>query len=193
MNKTMRKLQIGLLTLGLQGLAISAAAQEAYGAGAVGRSSWAFDCGANGCDRSTTSWRLAGGYWFNRVVAVEGFYFDLGRARSTDFSLDGRLGATGFGAQTLVGWRFADADLAGKIGLADMRNEFRAAPTSSYASSRVHRTELIAGFMAAVRLSPGVAVRLDADIVTVALNGDALFYSRGSDVTTVWLGLMIRF
>lgn len=189
----MRKLIVGLLALCLQGLALGAAAQEAYVAGGVGRSSWAFDCGANGCERNTTAWRLAGGYRFNRVVTLEGFYFDLGRARSTHFLLDGRLGATGFGAQTLIGWRFADGDLAGKIGLADMRNEFRAAPTSLYASTRVHRTELIAGFMGAYRLRPNVAVRLDADIVTVALDGDAIFYSRGSDVRIVWLGLLFSF
>jgi hypothetical protein len=34
---------------------------------------------------------------------------------------------------------------------------------------------------------------MDVDILTVALDGDALFYSRGSDVGTVLLGLMHRF
>jgi hypothetical protein len=182
-----------MLALGLLALACGAAAQEAYVVGSAGRAHWDFDCGPTGCERNTTAWRVAAGYRFNRVVALEGFYFDLGRARSSDFLLDGRLGATGVGVQTLVGWRFEQADLAGKVGLADMRNDFRASPTSPYSSTRVHRTELIAGLMLAYRLTPSTGLRLDFDMMTVALNGDALFFSRGANVSTVLLGVMFRF
>jgi hypothetical protein len=31
------------------------------------------------------------------------------------------------------------------------------------------------------------------DIVTVALDGDFIYYARGSDVTTLMLGVMFRF
>jgi hypothetical protein len=189
----MRRLDIWLLALGLHGLAISAAAHEAYVVGSAGRANWAYDCGPNGCQRDTTAWRIAAGYRFNRVVALEGFYFDFGRARSSNFSVDGKLGATGAGVQSLIGWQFGAFDFAGKIGLASMTNDFRASPTSSYPSSRMRRTELVGGLMSAYHLTPALSVRLDVDILTVALNGDAVYYSRGSDVTTGLFGLIHRF
>jgi hypothetical protein len=176
-----------------QGLASVASAQVPYVVGSAGRSDWAYDCGPSGCQRNTAAWRVAAGYRFNRVVALEGFYFDLGRARSSDYSVNGRLGATAFGAQTLLGWQFGEAELAAKLGLAGMRNDFRSEAPNSAPSTSVHRTEFIAGVMATYRVTPSVGVRLDADYVTVALNGDALFYSRGSNVTTVLLGLTMRF
>jgi hypothetical protein len=181
------------LALIAQGLASAASAQEAYVAGSAGRSNWAYDCGPSGCQRNTGAWRVAAGYRFNRVVALEGFYSDLGRARSSDYSVNGRLGATAFGVETLLGWQFGDVELAAKLGLAGMRNDFRTESVNSSPSTSVHRTEFIAGVTGTYRVTPSVGVRLDADYVTVALNGDALFFSRGSNVTTVLLGFMVRF
>jgi hypothetical protein len=117
----------------------------------------------------------------------------LGRARSSDYSVNGRLGATGFGVETLLGWQFGEVELAAKLGLAGLRNNFHSDATPSAPSTNVHRTEFIAGLTGTYRVTPSVGVRLDADYVTVALNGDALFYSQGSNVTTVLLGLMVRF
>jgi hypothetical protein len=193
MENAMRTVTICLLGLMAQALASGASAQESYVLGSAGRSDWAYDCGPSGCERNTGSWRVAAGYRFNRVVAVEGFYFDLGRARSSDYSVNGRLGATGFGVETLLGWQFGDVELAAKLGLASMRNDFRTEAANSAPSTSVHRTEFIAGVTGTYRVTPGIGVRLDADYVTVALDGDALFYSRGSNVTTVLLGLMVRF
>jgi hypothetical protein len=107
--------------------------------------------------------------------------------------VDGALGATRAGVQSLIGWQFGAFDLAGKIGLSEMTNDFRASPRSSYSSISVHRTELVGGLMSAYHLTPNLSIRMDADILTVALNGDAVFYSGGSDVTTVLFGLMYRF
>jgi hypothetical protein len=189
----MRTGNVWLFVLAAQGLAFGVSAQEPYVVGAAGRSNWSYGCGPNGCQRSTTAWRVAAGYRFNSAVAWEAFHIDLGRARSSDFSADGDLSATGTGVQALLGWQFGDVDLAAKLGLARMTNEFHAAPSSSYASVRVQRNEFVGGLMGAYRVTPSVSVRLDLDIVTVALNGDALFYSRGLDVTAVLLGVMFRF
>jgi hypothetical protein len=189
----MHKIWIGLLALALQAMAAGAAAQEAYVTGGGGRSSWTLDCGPSGCDRGPAAWRLGAGYRFNRAVAVEGFYVDFGRARSSEFSLDGTLSAAGLGVQGLFGWPIGDVDLAGKIGLVSLRNEFRAAGNSSYASSSLRRSELIGGLVGAWRVTPTLSIRLDLDIVTVALDGDTIYYARGSDVTAVTLGLMVRF
>jgi hypothetical protein len=189
----MRTLTICWLALMAQGLVSAASAQERYVIGSAGRSDWAYDCGPSGCQRNTVAWRVAAGYRFNRAVALEGFYFDLGRARSSDYSVNGRLGATAFGVETLLGWQFGEVELAGKLGVASMRNDFRSQTANSDPSTSVHRTEFIAGVTGTYRVTPSVGVRLDADYVTVALNGDALFYSRGANVTTVLLGLVVRF
>jgi hypothetical protein len=170
-----------------------AVAQEAYVTGGAGVSTWNYDCGPNGCKRQASAWRAGGGYRFNRVVALEGFYFDFGRARSSDYSVDGSLGARAFGVQGLIGWQFGDFDLDGKIGIAKVRATFDAAPTSGYESSRASHNEVIGGLVLAYRVAPSVSIRLDVDIVTVALISDVLTYSRGSDVVTYVLGVMLKF
>jgi hypothetical protein len=189
----MRGITTGLIALALSGLMGSAAAQPAYAAGAAGRTNWSYECGPAGCARDATAWRVAAGYRFNGVLALEAFFFDLGRARSSDFSVDGTLGASGVGVQSLIGWHIGDFEFAAKLGLAEMSNDFRASPTSAYASTRVHRKELVAGWMGSYPLSPELSIRFDMDFLTVALDGDAIFYSRGSDLRSTTLGLSYRF
>lgn len=189
----LNRLKIVMLAWGLLALAPAAPAQSMYAAGSAGTSHWALDCGPGDCARSPGTWRVAAGYRLNSVIAFEAFYIDLGRARSSDFSVDGSLSSTGLGVQALVGWDFGPVEVAGKIGGARLRNRFEAAPTSAYASLRIGSNELIGGVTAAWHVTPALSIRFDADIVTVALNGDALYYSRGADVTTYMLGAMLRF
>jgi Outer membrane protein beta-barrel domain len=177
----------------LQAIAFSAFAQEPYLAASLGRSNWNMDCGPNGCERNTTSYRFAAGLRLNRVVAVEAFYVDLGRARSTDPSLDGELRGKAAGAEALVGWQFANVDLAGKIGFASVRADFRASPTSFDPSERQTHTELIGGAMLGYHLAPHLTLRLDLDLVTVALDSDRVFFSRGANLSTLLLGLQYQF
>ena len=183
-----------LLAICLNGAACGVAAQEAYIAGGLGSSNWSFSaCGATACDPTTGSWRVAAGYRFNRIVAVEGFYFNFGCARSSSVSLDGELCGTALGVQTLLGYQFGAVDFAGKIGLAAVQSDFRPSPTSFDVAAVSRNTELSAGLMGAYRFTPNLALRLDIDIVTVALNSDGIFYSKGADVTTIMLGVMVRF
>lgn len=189
----MIRVRIWLIAGCLQALAIGATAQEAYVAGGVGRSSWNFDCGPNGCNRTTPSWRVAAGYRFNGVVAVEGFHFDFRRARSSEPYLDGELAGTALGMQALLGGQVGAFELAGKIGLAEVRSDFRPAPTSLNPAKASRHTEVIGGAMVAYRLTPNISLRLDVDVVTVALDSYGIFYSRGADVTSVTLGMTYRF
>jgi Outer membrane protein beta-barrel domain len=177
----------------LFGLASGAGAQEAYLAAGGGLSDWKFGCGPNGCDRTSRSWRVAAGYRFNGFVAVEGFHFDFRSARSSQASLDGELGGKALGVQALLGGQLGALDLAGKIGLAEVRSNFRPASTSLDVAKTSRHTEVIGGAMAAYRLTPNISVRLDVDVVTVALDSYGIFYTRGADVTTVTLGMMYRF
>lgn len=190
----MKLLMLAPLTLCLLSPVADARADDGfYLAGSAGSAHWSLDCGSAGCSRDPGAWRVAAGWRPNAVVAFEAFHIDLGRARSSDFSTDGTLAARGLGVQTLVGWDFGTVALAGKIGVARLHIAFDAAPTSLYGSERLRRNEPIGGFTAAWHATPRLSFRFDADIVTVALNGDSLFYSRGGDVVTATLGAMLRF
>jgi hypothetical protein len=95
--------------------------------------------------------------------------------------------------QSLLGWQFGAIDLAGKIGPAEVRSDFHPAPTSFDVATVSHHAESIGGLMGAYRVTPNISLRLDVDIVTVALDSSGIFYARGADVTTFMLGLMYRF
>jgi hypothetical protein len=188
-----------LLAMCLNGMACGVAAQEAYVAGGIGSSDWSFDdCGTTGCDGSTSSWRVAVGYRFSRAFALEGFYFNYRCARASSFSLDGELCGTALGVQALLGYQFGAVDFAGKVGLAEVRSDFRASDTSFYSSSVSRSTVLSLGLMAAYRFTPNLALRLDVDTVPVGLN--TFWFQQllglkvdGAEVTTITLGVMVRF
>ncbi len=193
MRRAFRRLLDHCVLLGLTAASFGTQAQGIYVAAGAGASQWGMDCGSSGCDRSATALRLAAGYRFNRVIALEAFQLDLGRARSSSNMIDGELRSRGTGVETILGGQIGDVELAGKIGLASMRNDFRAAPSSFDPSERRTRTEVIFGAMLAYRFTPQLALRFDLDFVTVALNGDFIFYSRGADVSTLTMGLAYRF
>jgi hypothetical protein len=193
----MRKMAIWCLLPCLQALAFGAAAQEAYVVGSVGSASYDFaECagfGSDGCQSKATAWRVGAGYRFNRVVALEGFHFDFGRARSSVYSLEGTFGGTAQGVEVLVGWQGEALEVAGKIGLARVRSDYRAASGSLFESTSATHTEVMGGLMGAWQIAPNVALRLDLDLVTLALNSDAVYFSRGANLTTLLLGVVVRF
>jgi len=183
-----------LLAICLNGVVCGVAAQEAYLAGGLGSSNWNFDfCGTTGCDRSTSSWRVAAGYRFNRIVAVEGFYSDFGCARSSSVSLDGDLCGTALGVQALLGYQFGAVEFAGKVGLAGVRSDYHPSATNFNRSNASRNTELNIGLMGAYRFTPNLALRLDVDTVPVALWSDGFFFTSGANVHTITLGMMYGF
>jgi hypothetical protein len=170
-----------------------AQAQSFHVAGTVGRANWSdLDCDG-GCDRNTTALRLAGGAWFNRVVGAEAFVMDMGTARSSDTWLDGKLRGRAVGAVALLGWRGERVDVAGKLGLARVQSRFTAAPTSGWPSESKRSNEPVGGMMLAVRATPQLSLRLDVDVMTVALIGGVYLYGRGADVHTLSLGASYAF
>lgn len=82
-----RKAKAGLAVLSLASAMAfggSALAQDMgfYAGAALGKTSVDLDCtGASTCDDSDTSWRVFGGYQFNRNFALELGYINLGEAR----------------------------------------------------------------------------------------------------------------
>jgi OOP family OmpA-OmpF porin len=79
----------GLAILGLASAAafsVPAFAQDAgfYIGGALGQSNFDVDCaGTTSCDDSDTSWRIFGGYQFNKYFALEFGYADLGETTAS--------------------------------------------------------------------------------------------------------------
>ena len=65
---------------------LAQAKESAWYLGAsIGQSKFKNDCGASGvsCDMKDTAWKFLGGYQFNRCIAAEGAYTDLGSAKSS--------------------------------------------------------------------------------------------------------------
>src|SRR5256885_17262477 len=83
-----RKALIAITALSAAAFAAPAMAQmrapslsSAYIGGSLGQSKFKVDCG--GCDTKDTAFRLFGGYQFNRNIAAELGYTDLGKLGGT--------------------------------------------------------------------------------------------------------------
>src|SRR5882762_1616450 len=70
---------IAALGLAAAAIAMPAAAQDAYIGFAVGQSKFSLDDCANPCDDKGRAYKLFGGYQFNRFVAAEFGYTDMGK------------------------------------------------------------------------------------------------------------------
>lgn len=89
--------------------------------------------GAANCDDGSTGFKLLGGYKLNPNVAVEGGYFDFGKASSGGATLK----ANGFG----VGGAFhydvnSDFGVVGRLGVAAMKAD--ASASSSESSAQIY-------------------------------------------------------
>ena len=82
---------------------------SAYVGGSIGQSKVKVDCG--GCDTKDTAFRLFGGYQFNRNIAAELGYSDLGSG--------GTVEANAWDLSGVFSWPFANQLAAfGRLGLA---------------------------------------------------------------------------
>jgi OmpA-OmpF porin, OOP family len=85
---------------------------SAYIGGSLGQSKFKVDCG--GCDTKDTAFRLFGGYQFNRNIAAELGYTDLGKLGGS-----GGLEANAWDLSGVFSWPFANQFAAfGRLGLA---------------------------------------------------------------------------
>jgi OmpA-OmpF porin, OOP family len=86
---------------------------SAYVGGSLGQSKFKVDCG--GCDTKDTAFRLFGGYQFNRTIAVELGYTDLGKLGDSGASVE----ANAWDLSGVFSWPFANQFAAfGRLGLA---------------------------------------------------------------------------
>ena len=120
----MNKAKQGLAVVGLASammLAGPALAQDTgfYAGLSIGQSSADVDCtGATTCDDKDSAWKILGGYRFNRNLAVEFGYTDLGAVSASDGVDSVKIESTAFELVAVGSFPIAEKfSLLGKIGM----------------------------------------------------------------------------
>jgi OOP family OmpA-OmpF porin len=104
MKKTLLSLAAGLALL-----ASPAAFAQGYAGFGIGQSNIDIDCtGATSCDKSSTGYKLYGGFKFPNNLAAELVYFDWGKAKGSGSLLidtgEGTVEVPGTGEVKATGW-----------------------------------------------------------------------------------------
>lgn len=147
----------------------AALAQGYVGAG-IGPSRIDIDCtGAASCDKSDTGWKLYGGFRWPMGLAVEGNYFDWGKARAT--ATDPEIGTgslkvrgTGVGVGVAYFVPFTTAwNCVGRIGVARNKSKTTATLGSVSASQSFNSTEPYYGAGCGYSLANNLTLTAEAD------------------------------
>ena len=139
-----------------------------YVGGALGQSSFDVDCtGTTSCDDEDSSWKIFGGYQFNKNLALEFGYADLGEATASvsvpPFTINGTLEATVWELVAVGSLPLADRfSIFGKIGLYRADTDISASvPGLGSASESDSNTDLTFGIGARYDFARNLGVRLE--------------------------------
>jgi OOP family OmpA-OmpF porin len=169
----MSKARTGLAILGLASAMAfvgPAFAQDTgfYLGGALGQTSVDLDCtGTTSCDDEDSSWRIFGGYQFNKHLALEFGYADLGESTASvsvpPFIATGTLEATVWDLVAVGSLPIADRfSIFGKIGLYRADTDFSVTvPGLGSASESDSNTDLTYGVGARYDFTRNLGVRLE--------------------------------
>jgi len=180
----MSKAKKSLAILGLAS-AMAFAGPAFYAGLSFGQSSVDVDCsGVPGCDDSDSAWKILGGYRFNRNLAVELGYTDLGEA-----SIDGgALGtfsaeATAFEVVAVGSWPVTNEfSVYGKVGV--FRWDVDATGTGSLAA--------FSGSDSGTDITFGAGVQYDFT-KQFGVRGEWQRYSADDDIDVISIGVVFRF
>lgn len=170
----MRKSNLSLAA-GLILVAASSAQAQGYVGGNVGWAKISVDCGGlDNCDRSSTGYKAYGGYRFGEGFAVEGVYFDWGKATASgqdDYStFNADLKASGWGLGVAYFLPFA-TDFSGVARLGAVRNQGKLRATDTYSSMSDSNTtnswQVYGGIGVAYNVMPNLAITAEADFSRV--------------------------
>ena len=169
----MNKARTGLAILGMASTLVftgPAIAQDTgfYVGGALGQSSFDVDCtGTTSCDDKDSSWKIFGGYQFNKNLALEFGYADLGEATASvsvpPFTVNGSLESTVWELVAIGSLPIADRfSIFGKIGLYRADTDINASvPGLGSASESDSNTDLTFGVGARYDFTRNLGVRFD--------------------------------
>jgi OOP family OmpA-OmpF porin len=160
----MRKLK--MVFIAAVALAASAAAQaQFYVGGNVGLGRVDVDCSdIPDCDKTAVGFKAYGGYRFDNGWAVEGGYFDWGKATASDSGLSLDVKSTGFGVG-LAYFLPLTEQWTGVFRFGGMQNRGRLDATDGTVSVGESKNEIFAygGLGLAYRLTPQLAITAEAD------------------------------
>ena len=169
----------------------AALAEGSYVGGAIGRSHTNLDCsGTTSCSSNSTGGKVFLGYNINEMFAVEGTYYDLGKASAgvSGGSID--VKSTGFGLRGLVSVPF-NKDFSGFAALGINRVKSDATVTAGTFSGNGSQTSTKPSFGLGLDYAISPVLKIRGEYETVRLNAP---YSGGNyDVNTISVGLKFQF
>lgn len=184
-----------LLVLGVvaSATALPAAAQmsNAYIGGSIGQSKYNVDCPSPlSCDDKDTAFRLFGGYEFNRNIAAEIGYADMGKAKLTGPGGSDELAATAFDLSAILKWPFAGGfNVFGRLGVYAGKLELSGVDTGSKNS-----TNLTYGLGGGYDFNKNLGLRAEWQRYSkMKLRNDATGVEDDGDVDALSIGVLWRF
>ena len=159
------------LAAGLILVAASSAHAQAYVGGNIGWAKLSVDCsGVPNCDRTDTGYKAYGGYRFGEGFAVEGVYFDWGKATGQDSTLSAEVKGSGWGLGVAYFLPFAtDFSAVGRLGA--VRNQGKLRVNDSYLgmseSNTTNSWQVYGGIGVAYNVMPNLAITAEADFSRV--------------------------
>lgn len=174
-------------------MAGQAALAQGYGGGAFGQSRINIDCdGADTCDKTGTGWKLYGGFRWPMGLAVEGNYFDWGKATAS--GTDPELGTgtlkvrgTGFGVGVAYFVPFATAwNCVGRLGVARNKGKTTVTLGGLSASETFNSTEPYYGVGCGYSFGNNVTLTAEADFSRVKYAPDEKASTRLFSVGVRW-------
>jgi OOP family OmpA-OmpF porin len=172
--------------------AVPALAQDTgfYAGLSFGQSSADVDCsGLTTCDDSDTAWKILGGYRFNRNLAVEFGYTDLGEVSGSDGVDTVTVESTAFELVAVGTMPIADKfSVYGKIGLYRGETDAEVVGPSAGSASESN-TDLTFGVGVQYDFTKNLGVRGEWQRYSDVGGGDI----EGADVDVISIGVVFRF
>jgi OOP family OmpA-OmpF porin len=144
----------------------STAFAEGYVGGAVGQGNINLDCtGFDTCDKSSTGFKIFGGYKFMPNLAAEVGYFNFGKAKASDAGLNLTLKATAFGAGVAFIGDFAPQwSGVARVGVASVKMKGDAEFFGSTGSISKSSANAYAGLGIGYEITKGLSVTAALDL-----------------------------
>lgn len=178
-------------TIALATLAFcTAAAAQPYGLVSVGVSRLGIDCeGAASCDKTSTGFKVMGGYKFTPNWAAELGWFDYGKAKVGDMGISVEVGSTAVG----LGVAFhqdlaADWNAVARFGLARVKTRLTGSLSGvGSVSDTDHNTQAYLGISVGYRLTKTTSLEFAWDHGRGRFNKDGIDESGSANVLSIGL------
>lgn len=184
-----RKALIAITALSAAAFAAPAMAQmrapslsSAYIGGSIGQSKFKGDCGPVDCDKNDTGFRLFGGYQFNRNIALELGYTDLGKLSVSVPGFSASVEANAWDLSGVFSWPVANQfAVFGRLGFARVESKAGGA----FGSASDTKNGLTWGLGAQFDVMRNLGLRAEfqrykADSTSTGSGGDVDFLSIGA-------------